>query len=92
MVVYGQEASRVLGSAACSEFGLPTSKKSDGFAETQAATWHQCRSGDGENTVSSEGDKMSLSCPSLDPELELIFLPFKDFSAPLFYNKASLIL
>lgn len=35
-------------------------------------------------TLSSEGPEMSLSCPSLDPELELTFLSFKDFSAPLF--------
>lgn len=55
MVVCGQGASRVLGSAARSELGLPTSKKSDGFAETRAAAWRQCRSGDGENIVFSEG-------------------------------------
>ena len=67
----------------------------DGFAEIQAATWHQSCSGDGENPVLSEGDEVTLSCLSLGQEFELIFLPFKDFylcSSILFYNKASLIL
>lgn len=40
--------------------------------------------GMGKTLSFQRGDKMSLSCPSLDPELELTFLPFKDFSAPLF--------
>ena len=79
MVVCGRGASRFLRSAPCSELGLPTPKKADGFAETQAATWRQCCSGDGESAVFSEGDKVSLSCLSLGQEFELIFLPFKDF-------------
>lgn len=62
----GQGASRFPGSSTCPERGLPIPKKSDGFAETQAATWRQRHSGDGESTVFSEGDKVSLSCLSLD--------------------------
>lgn len=57
-------ASRVLGSAVCSELGLHP-KTADGFVEIQAATWHQSCSGDGENPVLSEGDEVTLSCLSL---------------------------
>lgn len=84
-MVCGQGASRILGSASCSELGLLTVKKADGFAETQAATWRQCHPGNGENAVFLEGDRVSLNCLSLDPELELVLLPFMDFYSLFLY-------
>lgn len=89
----GQGASRVLGPAACSELGLSTPKKADGFAEPPAASWRQCCPGDGGSF--SAGDNVSLRCLSGSQGFELMFLPFKDVylcSSILFCNKASLIL
>lgn len=93
MAVSGQEAFETLRSVSYSELELPTSKKADGFTETQ----HDPHAIAG--VVMEPAKHFPQGCKwqrSLSgPQYKLLFLPSEDISlgsSILFYNKSPLIL
>lgn len=91
MAMSGQKAFRALISVSYSGLGLPTSKKADGFAETQQGlTPPPVLLRDGKSTF-----HRALKHQRKGPQYELFFLPSEDIclcSSILFYNKTPLIL